>query len=108
MAVHGRAQCPGRIPAIIMSHTAQILTLLVSWILVSVGCHALIKRYFLATFVASFASVAVLLYAGYIELGHLDPLWHVSSITGFFMAGIVALVVGLPFRIRRTIRDDDA
>ena len=87
-----------------MSDTTQILLLFASWILISLGCHTFIKHYFKASFVAAAASVAGVLYSGYLELGHMDPYWHISSITGFFMAGIVALVVGLPFRVMRTIR----
>ena len=87
-----------------MSDTTQILLLFASWILISLGCHTFIKQYFMASFVAAAAGVAGVLYSGYLELGHLDPYWHISSITGFFMAGIVALVVGLPFRIMRTIK----
>jgi presenilin-like A22 family membrane protease len=85
----------------------QILLLFLSWVLVSVACHAYIRRYFTASFVASVVSVVVMLYAGYVELGHLDPYWYVSSVTGFFMAGIVALVVGLPFRVMRNIDNED-
>lgn len=87
-----------------MSDTMQILLLFASWILISLGCHTFIKHYFMASFVAATAGMACVLYSGYLELGHLDPYWHISSITGFFMAGIVALVVGLPFRIMRTIK----
>lgn len=87
-----------------MSDTTQILLLFVSWILISLGCHIFIRHYFMASFVAATASVAGVVYSGYLELGHLDPYWHIASITGFFMAGIVALVLGLPFRIMRTIK----
>lgn len=90
-----------------MSHTAQILIFLMAWVLISAGCHLAIKHYFMASFVAACASAAVVLYASYIELGHLDPFWYISLIAGFLMAGIVALIVGLPFRIRRTIKNDD-
>lgn len=61
----------------------------------------------MASFLASVASVLVMLYSGYMELGHLDPYWHISSISGFFMAGIIALIVGLPFRIIRTVKNED-
>ena len=90
-----------------MSDTMQLLLLFGSWLLVSACSHVFIKNYYLASFVAAVASVAVMLYAGYAELGYLDPYWHISAITGFFMAGIVALVTGLPFRVMRTINNDD-
>jgi hypothetical protein len=48
--------------------------------------------------------VAALQLAGYLQIGKPDPLWPLSSVVGFLLAGIVALAVGLPFRIRRIIR----
>lgn len=85
----------------------QLLLLLGAWLLLSVCSHVFIRHYYLASFVASVASVGVILYAGYAELGHPDPFWFVTAITGFFMAGIVALVVGLPFRVMRTLNNED-
>jgi hypothetical protein len=91
-----------------VSETAQLLLLLVSWVLVALVCHFFIRRYFLASLLAATASVLVTLYAGHAELGHLDPVWYLSSLAAFLMAGIVALVTGLPFRILRTIDREDA
>jgi presenilin-like A22 family membrane protease len=51
--------------------------------------------------------VVVTQIASYIELGYLDPFWLIASLTGFFMASIVALIVGLPFRIKRSIERED-
>lgn len=90
-----------------MSDTAIILLLLVFWILVAAGCHLFIKRYFLASILAACAMVVGMQFASYIELGHLDPFWQISSVTGFFMASIIALIVGLPFRIMRSIKNGD-
>ena len=45
--------------------------------------------------------------ASYIELGYLDPFWKITSVTAFFMASILALIVGLPFRIKRKVGDED-
>ena len=90
-----------------MSATLHILLLFLSWVAVAAGCHVFIRNYFLASFVAACAIVIITQAAGYLELGHLDPYWQVSALTGFFMAGIVALMVGLPFRVKRTMKDDD-
>ena len=57
--------------------------------------------------IGAVASVLVTLYAGYAELGHLDPAWFISSMAAFLMAGIIALVTGLPFRILRTLDRED-
>ena len=85
----------------------QLLLLFGAWLLVSVGSHVCIRHYYLASFVATVLCVAVTLYAGYTELGRPDPNWHIAAITGFFMAGMVALVTGIPFRLMRTLGEDD-
>jgi hypothetical protein len=90
-----------------MSEAVIILLFLLFEVLIAAGCHALIKRYFLASFVAACAVVVVVQIASYIELGHLDPFWHITSVTAFFMASILALIVGLPFMIKRKVRDED-
>jgi hypothetical protein len=48
--------------------------------------------------------VVALQLASYLQTGKPDPLWLLSSLVGFLLAVIVALAVGLPFRIRRIIR----
>jgi presenilin-like A22 family membrane protease len=85
----------------------QILLLLVSWLVVAVGCHTYIKKYFLASFVAACVMVVGAQIASYIQLGYLDPFWLIGSVTGFFMAGFVALIVGLPFRVKRSVKRED-
>jgi len=90
-----------------MPEELQIFILVVSWVVIAVGYHTYIKNYYLATFVAACTIVAVTQIAGYIELGYMDPLWLITSVTGFFMASIVALIVGLPFRVKRTIKRED-
>jgi len=76
-------------------------------ILIAAGCHAFIKSYFLASIVAASAVVAGIQVASYIELGHIDPYWQIASVTGFFMASVIALLVGVPFRIMRAVEHDD-
>jgi hypothetical protein len=90
-----------------MSQAATILVFLLSAVLIAAGSHTCIKRYFLASFVAACATAAGIQLAGYIELGHVDPFWPIVSVTGFLMAGIIALITGLPFRIWRTLQDED-
>jgi len=90
-----------------MSEAVITILFLLSAVLISAGCHAFIKRYFLASFVAACTVVVGMQVASYIELGHLDPFWHISSVTGFFMASILALIVGLPFRVKRKVGDED-
>jgi membrane protein DedA with SNARE-associated domain len=82
----------------------QLFLLLLAWIATAVGCHASMRNYYLASLTAACAMVAALQLAGYLQTGKLDPLWPLSSLVGFLLAGVVALAVGLPFRIRRIIR----
>jgi hypothetical protein len=82
----------------------QLFLLLLAWLAIAVGCHASMRRYYLASLTAACAMVAALQLASYLQIGMLDPLWPLSSLVGFLLAGIVALAVGLPFRIRRIIR----
>ena len=82
----------------------QLCLLFLAWLAIAVGCHVSMRNYYLASLTAACAMVAALQLASYLQIGMLDPLWPLSSLVGFLLAGIVALAVGLPFRIRRIIR----
>jgi uncharacterized membrane protein YjjB (DUF3815 family) len=88
-----------------MSEAVQLFLLFLAWLAIAVGCHASIRNYYLASFTAACAMVAALQLASYLQTGKPDPLWPLSSLVGFCLAGIVALTAGLPFRVRRIIRD---
>jgi uncharacterized membrane protein YjjB (DUF3815 family) len=75
----------------------KIILLLLSWIAIAVACHVYIKRYYMASLAGAIAIM------GYIELGYLDPLWFVGTVSSFFMGSLVALIVGLPFRLVRNL-----
>jgi hypothetical protein len=83
----------------------QLFLLFLAWLAIAVGCHASIRNYYLASVMAACAMVAALQLASYLQTGMPDPLWPLSSLVGFCLAVIVALVAGLPFRISRIIRD---
>ena len=83
----------------------QLVLLLLAWLAIAIGCHASVRRYYLASFMAACAMVAAQQLASYLQIGKPDPLWALTSVVGFCLAIIVALAVGLPFRIRRIIRD---
>jgi hypothetical protein len=87
-----------------MSEAMQLLLLFLAWLAIAIGCHASIRNYYLASLAAACAMVAALQLASYLQTGKPDPLWLLSSLIGFLLAGIVALVVGLPFRIMRVVR----
>jgi hypothetical protein len=84
----------------------KIILLLLSWIAIGFACHMYIKRYFLASLAAAIAIMILTQVMGYIELGYLDPLWFVGTITSFFMGSLVALIVGLPFRLVRKLEKE--
>jgi hypothetical protein len=88
-----------------VSEAAQLILLFLAWLAIAVGCHASIRNYYLASFTAACAMVAALHLASYLQTGKPDPLWPLSSLVGFCLAGIVALAAGLPFRVRRIIQD---
>jgi hypothetical protein len=82
----------------------QLFLLFLAWMAIAVGCHASMRNYYLASLTAACAMVAALQLASYLQTGQPDPLWPLSSLVGFCLAGIVALAAGLPFRVRRIIR----
>jgi hypothetical protein len=83
----------------------QLSLLFLAWLAIAAGCHASLRYYYLACFVAACAMVVALQLASYLQTGRPDPLWPLSSLVGFCLAEIVALVVGLPFRVTRTLRE---
>jgi hypothetical protein len=89
-----------------MSAATQLFLLFLAWLAIAVGCHASIRNYYLASFTAACAMVVALQLASYLQTGKPDPLWPLSSLLGFCLAFIVALTAGLPFRVRRIIRDN--
>lgn len=95
-----------------MSDAIQLLLLFLAWVLIALGCHLTIRHYFAASLLAACAMVAAQQLAGYLQVGTLDPLWYLSTLIGFAMASIVALVIGLPFRVVRSLqhagKDGDA
>lgn len=88
-----------------MSDATQLVLLFLAWLAIAVGCHATIRRYYLASFTAACGMVAALQLASYLQIGKPDPLWALSSLIGFCLAVIVALAAGLPFRLRRIVRE---
>jgi hypothetical protein len=83
-----------------------LFLLFVVWVIIAAGIHFALKRYFLASFLAAGAMVLATQVAGYLQTGGLDPVWLLSSVVGFSMAMVVALLVGLPFRVLRQLRND--
>jgi membrane protein DedA with SNARE-associated domain len=87
-----------------MNEGMQLFLLFVAWMAIAAGMHFTVERYFLASFLAACAMVIVTQVASYLQIERLDPLWMISSLVGFCLALVVALVTGLPFRIVRQLR----
>jgi peptidoglycan/LPS O-acetylase OafA/YrhL len=90
-----------------MSELLYVIVLIVFWVAVAIGCHSYIKNYFLASFVAACLMVLGVQIASYVELGYMDKFWPIAAVTGFFMASIVALIVGIPFKLKRDVKNED-
>lgn len=86
-----------------MGYGFHLLFLFLAWLVIALLVHVLLARYFMAAFIASWLIVMVTQLAAYWQLGHLDPLWAINAAVGFGMALIVALIVGLPFRLARKV-----
>jgi len=86
-----------------MSETLQIIIYLTLALGIAVGFHAMIKRYLLASFLAAITMILVMLV---IEIagGQLDKLWIIGAISGFVVASIFSLIIGLPFKLKRKSR----
>lgn len=89
----------------IVNEGMHLFLLFVAWVIIAAGVHFAVKRYFPASFLAAGAMVLVTQVAGYLQTGGFDPLWLLSSVVGFSMALVVALVTGLPFRVLRQLRN---
>lgn len=81
-----------------------LVFLFLLWLVIALVAHALVRRYAVAAVSSAILMVIVTQLASYIELGHIDPLWFMSSLVAFGMALVVALVVGLPFRLVRKLQ----
>lgn len=90
-----------------MSSGFQLLLIFLAWLAIATGCHFSCKRYYPASLLAAGLMVVIVHFAGYLETGKLDPLWYLTSVIGFLLGGILALIVGLPFRVMRHLRDSD-
>ena len=68
--------------------------------------HRYVPRYSSASFGAAVTSTAVFQLLAFLDLGYLDPFVIIAVITSFTAAFVVALLVGLPIRARRKLRQE--
>jgi hypothetical protein len=74
------------------------------WLVIALIAHALLPRYAIAASISAVVMVLVTQFASYIELGHTDPLWVISSLVALGMALVISLIIGLPFRLARRLK----
>jgi len=77
------------------------LLFIIVTILLSVACHALIRRFVLAVFIAAMLSSLAWQGICWIELGYLGPFVLFAFAFGFLYALGIAVLSGLPFMIAR-------
>jgi hypothetical protein len=87
-----------------MGYGFHLLFLLLAWLAIALIAHAVVDRYFTAAFGAAAAMVIVTQLGSYWQLGRWDPAWAISSAVAFGLALLVALGVGLPFRLARALK----
>ncbi|MFP5505348.1 MAG: hypothetical protein ACLGH6_04060 [Gammaproteobacteria bacterium] len=89
-----------------MGYGFHLLFLFLAWLAIALIAHAVVARYYTAAFGAAVAMTLVTQLGGYWQLGRWDPAWAISSAVAFGMALIVALGVGLPFRLARKLHNE--
>ena len=76
---------------------------------VSIISHVLIKKISSAILVAAISTALVFQLIVFFLAGYLDPSFPVALITTFLLAFLIALIIGVPFKIwrRNTDKDND-
>ena len=74
---------------------------------VSIISHALIKKISSAILLAAISTALIFQLVVYFLAGYLDPSFPVALITTFLMAFLIALIIGVPFKIWRRNTDKD-
>ncbi|MEE9574846.1 MAG: hypothetical protein V3W03_01970 [Gammaproteobacteria bacterium] len=74
---------------------------------VSIISHVLIKKISSAILVAAISTTLVFQLIVFFLAGYLDPSFPVALITNFLLAFLIALIIGVPFKIWRRNTDKD-
>lgn len=76
---------------------------------VSIISHVLIKKISSAVLLAAISTALIFQLVVYFLAGYLDPSFPVALITTFLMAFLIALIIGVPFKIwrRNTNKNQD-
>ena len=74
-------------------------------IAVAVMSHIYIKKYFKASLLAALIMVVLIQIISFIELGYIDPFWLIALPMAIVASTALALIVGLPFKIKRNLKN---
>jgi hypothetical protein len=74
---------------------------------VSIISHVLIKKISSAILMAAISTALVFQLIVFFLAGYLDPTFPVALITTFLLAFLIALIIGVPFKIWRRNTDKD-
>ena len=68
---------------------------------VSIMSHVLIKKISSAILLAAISTALIFQFVVYLLAGYLDPSFPAALITTFLIAFLIALIIGVPFKIWR-------
>ena len=74
----------------------------------AVAWHTFVKRISMDILGAAITAAIVFQLCNYILLGYLDPFFLIALVTTFALAFIIALIIGIPFRIWRGKHTDQS
>ena len=72
---------------------------------VSIIAHVFIKKISSAILLAAFSTALIFQLGMYFLAGYLEPIFPVALITTFLIAFLIALIIGVPFKIWRRNTD---
>lgn len=81
-----------------------MLLLCITAVVVSAASHLVLRRYALASVVSAVVSTVLFQCFAYIHAGYLDPFFLVAFVVAGALAFGIALIVGIPFLVRRRKR----
>jgi len=85
-----------------MNESLQGIIILISIAIVSaIVWHTFLKRISIAILGSAITAAGTFQVCNYILLGYLEPFFIIALVTTFTIAFIIALIIGIPFRVWR-------
>jgi len=79
-----------------------LFVLLVMAVVSAMLWHRFVARYAIAVVGATLSTVVAFQVIAFVQLGYLDPFFLIAAVTSGCLALLIAIVIGLPFRARRS------